>query len=141
MTGAHQGVQQIVGRRIKIADRARQLRALQAVNLFFVANDGNVSREQFQSFTQSLRARYPHIAAFASARLVAIGERLAREPARVAPLLAEAIDLTSAAIDSTRRIVSNLRPQVLQSAGYARACARARRSAAHRQPTRQRQDA
>lgn len=49
--------------------------------------------------------------------LVAIGEHLAQEPARAAPLLAEAIKLTSAAIDSTRRIVSDLRPQILDDLG------------------------
>lgn len=51
--------------------------------------------------------------------LVASGEQLAQEPAHAAPLLAEAIKLTSAAIDSTRRIVSDLRPQVLDDLGLA----------------------
>ncbi|WP_168226716.1 CHASE domain-containing protein [Rhodoferax sediminis] len=53
--------------------------ALQAVNLFFVANGGNVSREQFHTFAQALRARYPYIAAFAYDRLVAGNERPAFE--------------------------------------------------------------
>ncbi|MDR3455105.1 MAG: CHASE domain-containing protein, partial [Rhodoferax sp.] len=53
--------------------------AVRAINLFFVANGGNVSRQQFHAFAQPLRARYPYIAGFAYDRLVAGDERPAFE--------------------------------------------------------------
>ena len=49
--------------------------------------------------------------------LFAIGQRLKDDPESVAPLLAEVDDLASAAIDSTRRIVGDLRPQILEELG------------------------
>jgi PAS domain S-box-containing protein len=51
--------------------------------------------------------------------LFAIGQRLTDDPEGVAHLLAEVDDLASAAIDSTRRIVSDLRPQILEDLGLA----------------------
>ena len=52
--------------------------ALQVVNRLFVIN-GNIGRDQFHSFTQPLRARYPYIEAFAFQRLVSREERPAFE--------------------------------------------------------------
>ncbi len=49
--------------------------------------------------------------------LFAIGQRLTDDPESVSPLLAEVDELASAAIDSTRRIVSDLRPQILEELG------------------------
>jgi len=49
--------------------------------------------------------------------LFAIGQRLTDDPDSVSPLLAEVDELASAAIDSTRRIVSDLRPQILEELG------------------------
>ena len=48
--------------------------AVRVVNQLFVT-DGNVSREQFHSFTQPLQERYPYIEAFGFHRMVAENER------------------------------------------------------------------
>jgi PAS domain S-box-containing protein len=49
--------------------------------------------------------------------LVAAGDRLATDPAAAATLLARIDALTSAAVASTRRIVNDLRPQMLEELG------------------------
>ncbi len=49
----------------------------------------------------------------------AIGEALQRNPAAARPILAEIDELTGAAIDSSRRIVNDLRPQMLEDLGLA----------------------
>lgn len=49
--------------------------------------------------------------------LGAIGERLSADRGPVADMLAEAMELASGAIDSTRRIVNDLRPQILEDLG------------------------
>ncbi|WP_158219641.1 PAS domain S-box protein [Ideonella sp. A 288] len=49
--------------------------------------------------------------------LGAVGGRLPPERGPVADMLAEAMDLASAAIESTRRIVNDLRPQILEDLG------------------------
>ena len=54
------------------------IEALQVVNQLFVTN-GQVSRQQFHSFTRVLRARYPYIESFSLARLVSSAERPAFE--------------------------------------------------------------
>lgn len=52
--------------------------ALRVVNQLF-ATDGNVTREQFHSFTQPLQERYPYIEAFGFHRLVSAAQRSAFE--------------------------------------------------------------
>ena len=79
--------------------------ALQAVNLFFVANGGNVSREQFHTFAQALRARHPYIAAFAYDRLVAGNER----PAFEAKMRTPYPDFGIAEMVDGKRVVSRLK--------------------------------
>jgi len=49
--------------------------------------------------------------------LVAIGQRLTAAPESVAPLLEETSELAATAIDSTRRIINDLRPQMLEDLG------------------------
>ncbi len=49
--------------------------------------------------------------------LGAIGEQLSADPGMVAPMLAEVDDLAAAAIASTRRIVNDLRPRMLEDLG------------------------
>jgi PAS domain S-box-containing protein len=49
--------------------------------------------------------------------LVAIEQRLASAPQSVLPLLTETGDLAATAIDSTRRIINDLRPQMLEDLG------------------------
>jgi PAS domain S-box-containing protein len=49
--------------------------------------------------------------------LVAIGQRLVSAPQSVLPLLTETGDLAATAIDSTRRIINDLRPQMLEDLG------------------------
>ena len=56
----------------------RAVEALQVVNQLFVTN-GTVSREQFHTFAQALRARYPYIDSFSLVRLVSNSERPAFE--------------------------------------------------------------
>ncbi len=51
--------------------------------------------------------------------LGAIGEKVRTDPAGVAPMLAEVDDLAAAAIASTRRIVNDLRPRMLEDLGLA----------------------
>jgi PAS domain S-box-containing protein len=51
--------------------------------------------------------------------LGAIGERLRSDPASVPAMLAEVDDLAAAAIASTRRIVNDLRPRMLEDLGLA----------------------
>jgi PAS domain S-box-containing protein len=51
--------------------------------------------------------------------LGAIGEKVRTDPAAVAPMLAEVDDLAAAAIASTRRIVNDLRPRMLEDLGLA----------------------
>jgi PAS domain S-box-containing protein len=58
------------------------MEALQVVHQLFVTNNGRVSRAQFHSFTQPLRARYPYIEAFSFSRLVSQAERPAFEAQR-----------------------------------------------------------
>ena len=48
---------------------------------------------------------------------LAISQQLQREPAQAAPMLAKIDELASAAIASTRRIVNDLRPQMLEDLG------------------------
>jgi signal transduction histidine kinase len=48
---------------------------------------------------------------------VAIGLQLRQDPARVAPMLTKIDELATAAIASTRRIVNDLRPQMLEELG------------------------
>jgi PAS domain S-box-containing protein len=55
------------------------IEALRVLNQLFVITNGNVSREQFHSFAQPLRTRYPYIEAFAFQRLVLKEERAAFE--------------------------------------------------------------
>ncbi len=48
---------------------------------------------------------------------LAIGQQLHREPAQATPMLAKIDELATAAIASTRRIVNDLRPQMLEELG------------------------
>ena len=64
--------------------------ALQVVNQAFVMS-GNVSREQFHTFTQPLRARYPYIGIFSYRRLVSRDQRAAFEASMGARYPAHAI--------------------------------------------------
>jgi PAS domain S-box-containing protein len=91
------------------------LEALQVIHQLFVTS-GSVSREQFHSFTQPLRARYPYIEVFAFNRVVSHAERPAFE-ARIRRhypdfAITEMIDgqRTVAAVKNDYRVIDYLEP-------------------------------
>jgi PAS domain S-box-containing protein len=91
------------------------MEALQVVHQLFVTN-GSVSREQFHSFTQPLRTRYPYIEAFAFNRLVSKAERPAFE-ARMRTrypgfMIAELADgkRVAAAVKDRYRVIDYIEP-------------------------------
>jgi PAS domain S-box-containing protein len=99
------------------------LEALQVIHQLFITS-GSVSREQFHSFTQPLRERYPYIEAFAFNRLVSHAERPAFE-ARMRSrypgfAIAEMIDgqRGAAAAKNDYRVIDYLEPMSGNEAAF-----------------------
>ena len=82
-----------------------------------VAAQDKVQEEERKRIARELHDDLQQTLAAIRIDLGAIGERLAADPASVAPILAELDGLASAAINSTRRIVNDLRPQMLEDLG------------------------
>jgi signal transduction histidine kinase len=96
---------------------------LQVVNQLF-ATKGNVSREQFHSFTQPLRARHPYIESLSFSRLVSRAERPVFEAQmrRRYPgfMIAEIVDgkRVAAAVKDRYRVVDYLEPMAGNEAAF-----------------------
>jgi len=82
-----------------------------------VAAQNSVQEEERKRIARELHDDLQQTLAAIRIDLFAIGQRLTDEPLSVAPLLREVDDLAQAALDSTRRIVNDLRPQMLEELG------------------------
>ncbi|WP_158219871.1 PAS domain-containing protein [Ideonella sp. A 288] len=82
-----------------------------------VASQGDVQEEERKRIARELHDDLQQTLAVVRMDLTTIADRLAAEPAAVVPMLAEADRLVLGAIASTRRIVNDLRPQMLEELG------------------------
>jgi PAS domain S-box-containing protein len=82
-----------------------------------VASQDRVQEEERRRIARELHDDLQQTLAAIRIDLVAINQRLESAPDSLAPLLAETGDLAAAAIDSTRRIINDLRPQMLEDLG------------------------
>lgn len=103
-------VTELTEARSALAESHAELRRL-------VASQDRVQEEERRRIARELHDDLQQTLAAIRIDLVAIGQRLQPAPQSVAPLLEEASDLAGAAIESTRRIVNDLRPQMLEDLG------------------------
>jgi PAS domain S-box-containing protein len=82
-----------------------------------VAAQNRVQEDERKRIARELHDDLQQTLAAIRIDLFAIGQRLAADPAGVATLLDEVDGLALAALDSTRRIVNDLRPQMLEELG------------------------
>jgi PAS domain S-box-containing protein len=82
-----------------------------------VAAQDKVQEEERKRVARELHDDLQQTLAAIKMDALAIGQQLQREPARVPPMLAKIDELASAAIASTRRIVNDLRPRMLEELG------------------------
>ncbi|MDL2338789.1 MAG: PAS domain-containing protein [Pseudomonadota bacterium] len=82
-----------------------------------IAAQDEIQEEERKRIARELHDDLQQTLAVIRMDLGAIGERLAVDPASAAPLVSQADRLTLAAIVSTRRIVNDLRPQMLEDLG------------------------
>jgi signal transduction histidine kinase len=82
-----------------------------------VAAQDKVQEEERKRVARELHDDLQQTLAAIKMDALAIGQQLQRDPARVLPMLAKIDELASAAIASTRRIVNDLRPRMLEDLG------------------------
>jgi PAS domain S-box-containing protein len=101
----------------ELADARRALANSHADLQRLVAAQDRVQEDERKRIARELHDDLQQTLAAIRIDLVAIGQRLASSPQSVLPLLTETGDLAAAAIDSTRRIINDLRPQMLEDLG------------------------
>ncbi|MBL8317899.1 MAG: PAS domain S-box protein [Burkholderiaceae bacterium] len=82
-----------------------------------VAAQDKIQEEERKRVARELHDDLQQTLAAIKMDTLAIGQQLQREPARVPPMLAKIDELATAAIASTRRIVNDLRPRMLEELG------------------------
>jgi PAS domain S-box-containing protein len=100
----------LVEARHALADSHAELQRL-------VAAQDRVQEDERQRIARELHDDLQQTLAAIRINLVAIGQRLPSAPASVGPLLTETGELAATAIESTRRIINDLRPQMLEDLG------------------------
>lgn len=104
----------------RIRSAQAQLEASHAELRRLVAAQDRVQEQERKRIARELHDDLQQTLAAIKMDTLAIGQQLQREPtqaARAAPMLAKIEELATAAIASTRRIVNDLRPQMLEDLG------------------------